>query len=75
MPSHMPNRTLYLRLEIEAPADTDPMLSLSDAATWAECLLNHAVEGGESINTRVTAYSAAEDIVLDEAEGKQGKRP
>lgn len=70
----MPKRTLYLRLEIEAPSDTDPMLSLSDAATWAECLLSHAVEGGEAINTRVTAYAAAADIVLDEAEGKTGKR-
>ena len=58
-------RTLYLRGEVEAPDATyDPMLSLSDVATWAECHLNHDV-----IQSRVTAYSDAQHIVQDEAEG------
>lgn len=61
----MPKRTLYLRLEIEAPADTDPLLDLSAAANWADCRLNHPVDGGR-IATQVTAYACAADLVHDE---------
>jgi hypothetical protein len=58
-------RILYLRVEVETPGATyDPMLSLSDVATWAECGLN---EG--DVKSRVTAYDSAEHIVLDEAAG------
>lgn len=64
-------RTLYLRVDVEAPADTDPMLDLSDVATWAECRLNHALKDAQ-ISTLVTAYASAEDIVRDEADAKKG---
>lgn len=63
-------RTLYLRVDVDAPADTDPMLDLSDVATWAECRLNHALKEAQ-ISTQVTAYASAEDIVRDEAEAKK----
>lgn len=65
---------LYLRVEITAPLDTDPMQSLSDAALWAECRLTH----DDIEATRVTAYRRAEDIALDEADGvfgAQASRP
>lgn len=58
-------KVLYLRVEVDAPAECDPMQSLSDAALWAECRLSH----GDIEATQVTAYSSAQDIVLDEAEG------
>lgn len=56
-------KVLYLRVEVDAPEDSDPVQSLSDAATWAEYRLN----SGE-VKAEVTAYSSAADLVLDEAE-------
>ena len=65
-------RTLYLKVEVEATADFDPMQSLSDAATWAEVALNGA---DTSCKCVVTAYSKAGDIVLDEQELRVADRP
>ena len=70
-------RTLYLKVEVEATSDCDPMQSLSDAATWAEVALNGADTSSKCV---VTAYSKAGDIVLDEqdrrvAERQRGPRP
>jgi hypothetical protein len=59
---------LYLRVEITAPLDTDPMQGLSDVALWAECRLTH----DDIEATHVTAYRRAEDIALDEADGVFG---
>lgn len=56
-------RVLYLRVEVEAPAECDPMQDLSDVATWAELQLNHA-----DITAKVTAYACTEDLVQDDAE-------
>lgn len=58
-------KVLYLRVEVDAPEECDPMQSLSDAALWAECRLSH----DDIEATRVTAYTNAQDIVLDEADG------
>lgn len=57
-------KVLYLRVEVDAPAETDPMQTLSDAALWAECRLSHA-----DIKASVTVYNNAQDIIIDEAEG------
>ena len=57
-------KVLYLRVEVEAPAETDPMQTLSDAALWSECRLTH-----DDIRSNVTAYNNPQDIVLDEQEG------
>lgn len=62
-------KVLYLRVEVDAPAETDPMQTLSDAALWAECRLTH-----DDIKATVTAYNNAQDIVLDEAEGVFGRK-
>jgi hypothetical protein len=64
-------RTLYLKVEVEATADCDPMQSLSDAATWAEVALNGADTSSRCV---VTAYSNAGDIVLDEQSAKDSDR-
>lgn len=61
-------KVLYLRVEVAAPEECDPMQTLSDAALWAECRLSH----DDIEATRVTAYNCAQDIVLDEAEGVFG---
>lgn len=64
-------RTLYLRVEVETPDATyDPMLSLSEVATWAECGLN-----SDEVKARVTAYDSAKLIVLDEADGVFADKP
>lgn len=63
-------RVLYLRVEVEAPKDSDPMLDLSDAALWAELRLR-----SNGINSTVTAYNNAQDIALDEAEGICDNKP
>ncbi len=61
----MTKKVLYLRVEVEADDDTDPMQTLSDAALWAECGLS----GPAIDHVRVTAYDNAKAIVEDEAEG------
>lgn len=66
----MMKRIVYLRVEVEAPEDLDPMQGLSDVALWAECRLSSVQSG---INSTVTAYGSAQDIVLDEAEGVYSK--
>lgn len=65
-------RVVYLRVEVEAPEDFDPMLGLSDVALWAECRLSNVESGTQAT---VTAYSKAQDIVLDEADGVHDKKP
>ena len=58
-------RVLYIRAVVECPDGTyDPMLSLSDAATWAGCRLTH-----DDVNTDVVVYANAWDLALDEHEG------
>lgn len=70
-PSRKMKRTLYLKVEVEAAADCDPMQSLSDAATWAEVALNSCDTSSKCV---VTAYSKASDVVLDEQELRVAER-
>lgn len=54
-------RVLYLRVEVEAPLDSDPLLSLSDAATWAEVELSKG-----KVTAVVTAFNSASDLAKAE---------
>lgn len=55
-------KTLFLRVEVDAHPDTDPMQSLSDAATWASLGL-----GSNAIKVDVTAFNSPLDAVADMA--------
>lgn len=58
-------RTIYLRVEVTADDDTDPMSeNLSDVALWAEVGLH-----SKSVKTDVTVYTELNALVADEANG------
>lgn len=61
-------KTLYLKVEINAASECDPMQSLSDAATWAEVCLN-----GPDVKCDVTAYSKIADIGFDESSNRSDR--